>query len=234
MGNSNSIWWGGHIKRVYIPQVRAYGNILETRLLPAFADLSKEADEIEKRHWEEPSDYFCGENCDEGELAEHAFNEGLSHYQMMDGLRQGVVNMTAAALYHLFEQQIMELHKRCLLDVREAKKVSLHKMRVIWQRLLAMDIDAKSFSCWESIDELRLIANTVKHAEGDSAVKLHTKRPELFVAPSIRSIVGINGPMNVAAPLIGDGLYISEDDVSQYTKSVEMFWNSLSELLCHA
>jgi hypothetical protein len=234
MKNSNHTWWGHHIKRLYIPQVIAFGGMLETRLLPSFSNLDVEADEIAKNTWEDPPEHYCYESYDEGDLAELAFNEGLSHFTMMNDLRQGVVNMTAVALYHLFEQQIMELHKKCLLNINEEKNIKLHKMSIVWERLSVIDINAKLFSCWSSIEELRLIANTVKHAEGDSAAKLHYKRPELFVAPSIRSIVGIDGARNVSVPLVGDGLYVSEEDISQYTKSVEMFWNTLSELLCHA
>jgi hypothetical protein len=49
-----------------------------------------------------------------------------------------------------------------------------------------LGLDLSSLPSWPVIDELRLVANVVKHGEGDSAEKLRETRPELFVYPSLR------------------------------------------------
>jgi hypothetical protein len=76
MNHGNLNWWGEYIKNVYIPQIGAYGNVLKTRLLPAFSDLTKEADEIADKYWNTPPDNFYREYIDGSELAEYAFNKG--------------------------------------------------------------------------------------------------------------------------------------------------------------
>lgn len=215
---------------MYIPQIQALANVLGTRLLPTFENLKEEADVIEKKHWEDSSSLPGDENVDMAALAESAFDAGLTHYLMMTGLRQGIINMVATAIYHLFEQQMMEFHKRGILEMHEEKDASLHKLNIAWARLENYGIFVKSLSCWPIMEELRLVANTVKHAEGASAKDLHSIRPELFVAPEIREIVGISGTLSISAPLFGDGLYISEVDVAKYKEAIVSFWNTLDEL----
>lgn len=226
----NYVWWVGYCKDIYVPQILALADALEERLLPAFENLNAEADQIEEQHWKMLCSLPGDENVDMASLAESAFDVGLTHYLMMKGLRQGIINMMAAAIYHLFEQQMMEFHKRGILQVAEERNKSLHRLPVAWKRLLEYGADVKSFSCWPTIDELRLVANTVKHAEGDSASELHSKRPELFVAPEICKDIEIDSSVNVSAPLIGEGLYISESDVVRYKEAVVDFWGMLHEL----
>jgi hypothetical protein len=62
---------------------------------------------------------------------------------------------------------------RAVLDRQEENDRSLFKMSEFQKRMKAVGIEITTFSSWAKVDELRLLANTVKHAEGDSAHELH-------------------------------------------------------------
>jgi hypothetical protein len=49
-------------------------------------------------------------------------------------------------------------------------------------------IDLASLAAWAKIDELRSVANSVKHAEGGSARQLRQVRPDLFQSPAFAEI----------------------------------------------
>jgi len=152
---------------------------------------------------------------------------------MMSGLRQGLQNMSAAALYHLYEQQVMLFHRREVLDLGEENDAALFKHSVFRERLLRYGIDVKTFASWPLIEELRLVANTVKHAEGDSAADLHSRRPELFIAPQVADLpfLGSKAVARVFQPVMGEDLYVSVDDIRRYANAVEQFWSELSDAM---
>ena len=91
-------------------------------------------------------------------------------------------------------------------------------------------IDVTKFNCWTKIYELRLVANTVKHADGESAEELKELRPHMFKhpdsMPSIQMSAKFIGP--VYLPLFGEGLYITQDEFDSYFITVKEFWNDLS------
>jgi hypothetical protein len=209
---------------------------LRDRLLPAFSNVEAEAKKKAEEEYDRLGSLPARENIDIADLAEKAFDAGLAHYQMMSGLRQGLQNMFAAALYHLFEQQVMLFHRREVLDLAEAEDTKLFRQSVFRDRLLRYAIDVKSFMSWPLIDELRLVANTVKHAEGDSAMELHSNRPELFVDPSLAGMpFGDSKRLyRVFQPVMGEDIYVSLDDIGRYANAVEQFWSELSDKMANA
>ena len=80
------------------------------------------------------------------------------------------------------------------------------------------DIDLEVLRSWGPIDELRLLANTVKHAEGTSAQQLRQRRPELFEHPLTRQVWPGAPPTNmrIRSPLAGDDLYVTVDHFRDY------------------
>ena len=66
---------------------------------------------------------------------------------------------------------------------RNDKDPSLIKWRPAKDRLIKYyGIDIEKFSSWAKVNELRLLANAVKHADGDSCTELKGLRPDLFVS----------------------------------------------------
>ena len=170
---------------------------------------------------------------DPSDLAEAAQDAGVSHYMLLNGIRQGIINLFAAALYHAFEQQVILFLRKQVLHPREENDSKLFHMGEFDRRLKALGIDINSFRSWPKTDELRLVANTVKHTEGDSAQKLHRQRPGLFENPEIQKLGLSSSTANprVFLPLVGEDLYVSLADIKDYRDTLLGFWKELADAM---
>jgi len=229
----NHQWWETHFKQYFMPQLHSLVEVLEHRLLPTFANIESEANEKAEKEWERLGSLPARDDIDMSDLAERAFETGLAYYEMMTGLRQGLQNIFAAALFHLYEQQAMFFHRREVLHPSEENDPKLFNHSIFRERLQRFGIDVTKFRCWLELEELRLVANTVKHAEGDSAKKLHSLRPDLFEAPSLGglSFLGKRSSPRVYSPLMGEDVYVAVQDLKRYANTVEQFWEELSDAM---
>lgn len=224
----NTHFWARIFRSEYVPQIEALVAALEHRLLPTMkeTDISHEAEAVADEFWEHLGSMPAHENADMGDFAEDARDAGVSHYMMLMGIRQGLINMFAVGLHHTLEQQLLQFHRREVLSPSEEHNDALFKIAVLKQRLKDRGVDLEKLSAWSKLDELRLVANAVKHAEGDSAEKLRSVRPDLFEAPSLRDL-GLGGKLGRAPiflPLVGEDLYVQEVDIRAYERAIKMFW----------
>lgn len=166
------------------------------------------------------------------DFAENAEQAGVSHYLMLDGIRQAMLNLFAAALYHAFEQQTMLFHRREVLKPAEENDHTLLKFSEFQSRLARSGVDIKTFASWAKVEELRLVANAVKHAEGDSGVQLHRLRPDIFENPH-HDQFGLSGARGsrIFQPLVGEDLYVSLTDIHDYCATITTFWRELSDAM---
>jgi hypothetical protein len=94
--------------------------------------------------------------------------------------------------------------------------------------LQSTNIDKNTFSQYRKLQELELVANVAKHAEGQSAERLRQLRPELFLhppsrtEPSLQWLSDYTRPVN--QPLTGEGFFIEPDDLRAYFDAAESFW----------
>jgi hypothetical protein len=210
------------IPKIFLPQLTALRDAIFERVLPAFEGIESEAEQIQREAFEQ----LCAnadEYSDESQMAELAFNAGLEHYELMTATRQTVINTFAIAISHLFEQQRHLLSFGTLLDWEPDSR---KRERRFSEFLEARGVDRTMFIHRAKLEELDLVANVAKHAEGQSAERLRTLRPELFVAPSIRGdpLFGSStvGPVN--RPLMGEDLFVEPDDLRAYLEAIESFW----------
>jgi hypothetical protein len=234
----NHLWWEGYFERVFGAQVRTFVSAVQHKLLPAFDDINKEADKVAEEEYERlgsmPADEYSG--YDLADAADSAFNAGLVYYELMSGVKQGIVNVLAVSLYHLFEQQIYSFHRKELLNIYEEHDAKLFTWKIVQQRLQEHAIDITAFSSWTKIQELRLAANTVKHAEGPSSKDLQALRPDMFLHPDLdpNFMNTINNPGPVYNPLAGDDFYVTMKDFIAYADIILLFWKELSEAMGRA
>ena len=230
----NGSFWAGYFRGEFTPQLRAILEVLEKRLLPGFAGIEQEAEKLSQEAWDAFMAAPATGEEDPSEFAEVAEQAGVSHYLLLDGIRQGMVNLFAAAIYHAFEQQVMLFLRREMLHPREENNAKLFGISEFQNRLKAQGIDVADLPSWRKVDELRLVANTVKHAEGKSARDLHDIRPDLFEHPQFAGMPFSGGGARVFQPLVGEDLYVSLDDVREYCNSVVQFWKEFGEMLQRA
>ena len=226
-------FWSGHFQTVFAPQVNAFCEVMVGRLLPTFEGLSREADEVAQEEYERLGSRPANEYSawDMADAAEQALEAGLSHYRILDGVRQALANLAAAALYHLFEQQLVLFHRRQLLHPSEEKITAKLKVSELKKRLLDGGLKLESLESWSRVDELRLVANSVKHAEGTSSEKLRELRPHLFVDPSLQeeNLSWLASSTSVYLPLAGQDIYVTADDLERYRSAIVDFWEEFGE-----
>jgi hypothetical protein len=96
-------------------------------------------------------------------------------------------------------------------------------------------IDLASLEAWAKVDELRLVANSVKHGEGTSAQALRLLRPDLFQDPAFADIQAEMGGRwfdrrhPLAMPLAGEDLFVTESDLHNYCTAAVALFNGIVE-----
>jgi hypothetical protein len=216
------------IRATVLPFVRVYGQWVEERIIPMSEQLQGMADKVHEEAYENLMSQPVGDDYtgDGSEEAETANDIAISFYQNISGMYQGTLNLFSAGLFHVVEQQLADMTR----DGAIRQPVSDTKLDVVvkWYGNNC-GIDFTKFSSWSVIEELKLLANTTKHAEGPSAKQLREKNPTLFQYPSFR-----NEPIHKAVlhaplsrPLGGDGLYVTGDEFRTYHKAVMEFFEEL-------
>jgi hypothetical protein len=231
---NNGPFWADHITRVFLPYIRVLREVYFKRLAPTFDDANVDADRVSEEVWRQLGEAASSE-ADPGDLAEIAHHAGIDRYLMLSDARQTLNNLYAVALHHLLEQQQIVLLRRELLAKEDEHESALHNRDRFVAELRAQGIDPTSYASWKALDDLRLVANSVKHADGPSVVALKQRRPEMFTHPFLR-----NDPDSLARdsallefhrvyqPLAGDDLYVTDDELSQFFDAAEQFWTELA------
>lgn len=229
-------FWIEAIQTEFIPQITYIVDVLKERLLPNFKpeDIEAEAEKISDENWEQFMSMPGTGDEDPGDFADMSESAGLSHFGLLYGIRQGILNLFAAALYHCFEQQVMWFHRKNVLNIEEEDDDKLFKLSEFKRRMETYGVILEDFASWPKIfDELRHVANVAKHAEGDSSKKLRAIRPGMFRNPLLSSSSLFSRPaaLPVFQPLIGDGLYASIDDIEDYRDHLVGFWQEFADSL---
>lgn len=230
----NEFFWSGYIREVFIKEIKALGQALKGRVLKAFDNVEQEAEKLAEEEYKRLLQAPVGEDGGPGMdvLAERAEEEGINFYLTVRSLRQGLVNLFAVALYELFLQHLMVLHRRELLGIHEENDQKLYRVDEAWERLRESEIDVEKFRSRRKIKELRLVANTVKHAEGPAAEDLRKIRSDLFIPPSSTlfkpSDLSVPPKGSLFKPLFGEDFFVKPDDIVSYTNAIEEFWEELA------
>ena len=226
-------FWKGYFETVFIPHVNAFCDALLKRVVPAFEEIEKEAEAIADAEYERYLSMPADDEGDPASAAEEAQETALVYYLALDAVRQSLLNLGVAALWHLLEQQLLLYHRRQVLPRSEENDLDKISMKEMKKRLNEAGVAIEELPSWSKIDELRLIANSVKHAEGASSEKLRALRPVLFIHPSMRdddSSFAIATP-TLEMPLAGEDLYLTQDDVELYRQAVVSFWRQFGEAI---
>jgi hypothetical protein len=155
----NIHFWDRIFNQNYIPQYEILQSTLKERLLPTFANIEKEAEEKTESEWERFGHENFPDHIDSSDIAEWAQDAGIDHYMNMRSMKQALVNMFAMTLYHVFEQQLMEFHRREILCFTKANDKKYFNQTCLISHLKESDVDIESFDSWKTINELRNLAN---------------------------------------------------------------------------
>ena len=222
---------GGHyITGALIPQIKQFDRMFSETVFPPFANPEAQAEKVAQAYWDRKMSEPCGPDGpdeDPGDIADDAHQRSLDFYFTMTAMHYTVVNLFTAGVFHLFEQQVGSLLEdwngtRPKYAFNELEKLSFVGAGG------APDIAIKSAPMWPRLDELRLVANVVKHAEGDSADKLRAVNDSYFRLPAVRGTdleQHFSAERMLGEPLAGEGIYLTKSDYDAFVHAVIEFWD---------
>ena len=215
-----------------ISAIKVYEFGVFKHVLPAFSDIARKSDQVANEEFNrigsEPADEHC--SGDMADAAQSAEAKGNQFYELMTSVRQTMLNLVAAGLFHLIEQQLADLCRdgSFFLAPPSTKLGSA----AAWYRD-HFHLDLRSLAQWPNIDELRQLANAIKHAEGSSARNLRQRRPDLFRSPTfgpaeeLLETAGVP-PSPLCSPLTGIDLYVTEEILRGYFSSALALFEEIS------
>lgn len=157
-------------------------------------------------------------------MAELAFNEAMDYAVTLSSMQFSALGLFSAALYHMFEQHLVDLRQEILFD--EGHEAVDPDAAIEWFKD-EVGLKVKALRGWKVIHELRLVANTVKHAEGGSAKALRKLRPQLFVFPGLED--RYVSKVRLRTPLFGQELFVTREDFVRYHQGSVSFWTEFGE-----
>ena len=229
----NITFWERYIKKQFIAQLELLVESIEKRLIPTFDTIESEAEDIEQREWDNLLSSCGNPDVDPCDLAEQAFDAKLEYYEMVSSVKQALLNICATALYHSFEQQVLFMLRREILHPSQENIVSFLKIQTFKDELLKYRVDIEKFSSWPIIEELRLVSNSIKHAEGKSSEMLRQINHGIFINPILKKYnMGFHSTSpRLYMPLAGDDIYVQIKDLKKYRDAISAFWSEyISEL----
>ncbi|UTF51450.1 hypothetical protein NLA06_06055 [Desulfomicrobium sp. ZS1] len=232
----NAQYWGRHFQQIFGRHLLRMLEVLERRLLPTFDTIDQEAESAANAEWERLMHMPGDPDGDPSVFVDQAFEAGLAHYESISSIRQALLNTYAATLYHAWEQQLLAFHRRGVLHPAEEDDNALLNLKTMKKRLNAAGIDLTKLPSWPLINELRLLANAVKHADGISGDDLKQLRPDLFEHPSTKELdlPKFGGARRVYMPLSGDDIFVTLDALKSYCSALVQFWSEFSDALSNA
>jgi hypothetical protein len=218
-------WLSGIVEQSIRVRLRGYHD-LGVRVLAEWDDLQVRAERVADEEWTRLMSEPGQDAADQTAIAARAAIAGQDFYDIMFPMGQTMVNLFTAGLYHLFEQQLVVFTRTMMQSV--AVPGSMPGVFSLLNEQLGIDIGSL-YPMASRLDQLRLIANVVKHAEGRSAETLRGIRPEIFEHPAVRTAWLAGGVKSrlVSEPLAGEGVYVTRADYEAYTADVDGFWLAL-------
>jgi hypothetical protein len=221
---------GDYITGVFVAQIKQFDKMFSETVFPPFADPEAQANKVAQDYWNQKMSEPCGPDGPDqepGDIADDAQQKSIDFYETMFAMHHTVVNLFTAGAFHLFEQQVGTLledwtGKRPKFPFDELGTLTL-------KDAAGNSIAVTSAPMWAKLDELRLVANVVKHAEGDSASKLRAVNDAHFKLPSVRGteLEKWFGDRMLGEPLTGEGIYVTKGDYDAFVAAVIDFWNWL-------
>ena len=227
-------FWGAWIRKFFISEIEWTKRTVLEQMLPSIPDPVSESDKISDEIWQTSMANYC-DGDDFFSLAEYAREQSFKMYDRLNGVRQAAANMATVMLWHLLEQQMLVFHTRQVLTMHEEQAVrentkerkKLFQLEKFHALLDAGGCSMKSLSAWSKVNELRLVANTVKHGSGPSSDELFKIRPDLFY-PNCDTQEHNSRPCLLRKPAAGEDLYVTEQDIAAYFEAAISLWQEFS------
>jgi len=218
----NGIFWANFIRRSVVPTFGVVRQWVEGQLTPALGRIKQVADLYEQKRgpiWRDEEGY--GIDADG--------NDDITREDIAAGLSQGFENLLFVHLYHLVEQQAATIARS---DGALEFKFGPHPQ--LWQAVYKkFGVDVTFMNSWPQIEELRQIANTVKHYNANDSTRLKQLHPKWFASEDAAPSIRLNPKaFPVEYALTGIDLQMRPEDYRAKIEAVVNFWEELAAILC--
>ena len=111
------------------------------------------------------------------------------------------------------------------IDFKEYSK-RIYNIEDTIKLLLEYNVNIKSFSSWNKLDELRLLNNAVKHGNTEKLLRLKEKNNKLFPDWILKDDEALK---YIDFCILEEILDISEDNFKEYSDVLIEFWEEFPE-----
>ncbi|PGU80054.1 hypothetical protein COD68_24875 [Bacillus cereus] len=207
------------------------------RISPVFDNIDQEAEEVAKDVYDKIMMNVGYEDCDPSDFADDAWEFGIDYYENVSLMRYNTQLMWISTMYQFWEQQVRKfLYKEMTrsgyqyLD-KNQKEVeykdfctNINKIKTFF---LEFKVDVTTLASWDKINELRLLANVIKHGPGGSAEDLLKIRPDLFDVSHVSTNL-----LDLYQTTLNDVVInLKDNDFETYANSLSDFWEQLPDTM---
>lgn len=231
------LYLDNRIRKMLKEPFETFAKTYHERVIPIFSSLEEESQAVADEKYNALGRYFNPESDDPADYAEMAWEEGLEHYESMSLMQYNMRLMWISTLYQFWEQQV---RKFVFEEVtRTHKFIDKKGNEVAFAGFCTRGIDdikdefnefgqdLEKLNSWPKIEELRLLANVIKHGEGWSATKLKQLRPDYFDAGIISTDL-----LDLYKTTLGERvLNIDDSEYEAYCDAIIQFWDELPDAL---
>jgi len=232
-------FWAPRIRKDFVADIESTRSAVVEHMIPSLPSPEREGEKAQAEAWQAVLSTPSDGSDDPADLAEWAFEQGAEVYMRWVSIRQAAVNIACVLLWHVLEQQMLFFHIRQVLTIGEEQGVRsdkderkrLFSLTEFHRRLNEGGCSMQALLAWPKIDELQLVANSVKHGLGRSLDRLHALRPDLLIPPGIDDLE-INmdrSPSWVEKPAVGEDLYVRDEDLRAYFEAAKELWVQFAE-----
>ena len=227
----SQLYLWGPLKQGYIDDLTFIRDMFFERIQPIFANAEAEAKEYGNKLWNEVMSHPCSEGTciDLGDYADAIQDKEIERYNMLKLMHYRNLTSWICNMCQVWEQQLISF----ILNEAEAEGIHYAPAQIAKGFTFAKNVferhqqPLEKLASWGKVCELRLLVNTIKHAEGTSEQMLRQLRPDFFV----QNLLGIDYDMTSVyhTTLLETTLAISETDFLTYYNALVQFWNELPE-----
>ncbi|PHC43815.1 hypothetical protein COF09_11165 [Bacillus toyonensis] len=223
-----------NLREKYIKPFNLYKKIYNDKILNLFSNIEDEAKEIANNYYYELGKNFNPNYSDPSDYAEQAQEIGLEYYEDMALMEYTTKLALISNLYQFWEQQVRhflydEIKKSQHIPVNRGKEIPYQNFGTsivpIKNFFMIFGQNIEQLSSWETIDELRVLSNVIKHGDGNSAVDLARKNPNFLKS----EYSDINLLELYGTTLNERVLNFKEISFDRYADALIEFWNELPE-----
>ena len=115
----NAEFWAHYFREFHVRTIEGFGAGALENVAAAFSSIAEEADAAAEAEFDRLGCMPADDEIGMGDVAEWATEHGIEYYETMSGVRQGLLNLSAVGLHHLFEQQQLFFLRRELARADE-------------------------------------------------------------------------------------------------------------------